>query len=141
MARILKLLGTVYYFKGDYNEAIAVFQEAVEQGLFDYLLLNNYAAVLFISGDKRDARMVMEQALKLDPENIAVLENLKLIYKELDLKSEEAFIEIRIKSIKKSKNIEQHSLSDKEFLWLNRILNDLRIKQLPETGEKKEIEK
>ena len=69
-------LGEAYRRKGDYNNAIANMQKAREIMPDDSLVLTNLGSVLNEAGRTSESRQVYEAALKLDPDNGIVLNNL-----------------------------------------------------------------
>ena len=76
-------LGNAYYSKREYERSIANYMQASRLSPQHVDTYNNMANAMRDSGDKRGARGVLETAMKIDPNSVAVLCNLGVLYADL----------------------------------------------------------
>ena len=83
LARTNFFYGSLLKSSGDYDQAAAHFQIALEQYPHDRVVLNNLGRVLFLQRKYADAVKVLQQVLAVDPEDLQAHYNLMLCYNGL----------------------------------------------------------
>lgn len=68
-----------YLDDGDYEEAISIFDHAIDLGSIFPDVLNDYGMALAMAGHEDDAILAFQRALTLAPENEIILRNLRLV--------------------------------------------------------------
>jgi tetratricopeptide (TPR) repeat protein len=73
-----------YLDQREYENAIAVFEHAMDLGAIFPELLNDYGLALAIAGHKDNAILALQRALRLSPDNEIIQHNLNLVEKGAD---------------------------------------------------------
>lgn len=79
-------IGDVHLLKNDYDAAIESYEEVASDNEKDATSFNNIAFALYKKGDLQGAWDNFEKAAKLDPDNSDIIENLRKVKEEFDLK-------------------------------------------------------
>lgn len=72
-------LGSLYLEAKDFEKALVATETAYKAGLKDYKLMNNYGVALMMTGDSKNAKDILDQALKLQSSSKEIMLNQSIL--------------------------------------------------------------
>jgi len=105
-----KSLGTIYYKSGQYNKAIDAFKEFFKDGVYSTEELTHYAAALYFTKQYEEAKALIEEGIKKEPNNFVL--NRLLMYSYLDSKDYEKGLSVAEKFFSLDKGTSEYISRD-----------------------------